>query len=94
MIFDLLTLTVQESLDYKAHVQYQLKHKKKLAPRKRERGKDRLLKAAAKASQHIRFDQLGGGVGNDENEIIDCLTHIKQDQAHHSEFMEPESTTA
>ncbi|XP_021944541.1 la-related protein 7 isoform X2 [Folsomia candida] len=49
-------LTVQESLEYKARVQEALKHKKKQQPRKKERGKDRLLRAAAKSSQHIRFD--------------------------------------
>lgn len=48
--------TVQESLEYKARVQEALKHKKKQQPRKKERGKDRLLRAAAKSSQHIRFD--------------------------------------
>lgn len=67
---NLCSISVHESLEYKKKVQEALKHKKKGLPRKKERGRDRLLKAAAKASQHIRFDEGGPGSGK-AFEILD-----------------------
>lgn len=84
-----IIFAAQECLEYKLRVQEALKNKKKNVPRKKERGKDRLLRIAGKASQHIRFDE-----GMDENVGVVPQTQLcDKDSQASNEAEEPESTT-